>query len=97
VSCSKCGCGFCAVCLADCGRDAHFHTLQVMMAMMIRMMMMAMMMMLLLLLMSLLMMMMMMFACGVRGADTPRRPACRSTAASPTQTRRCSGRTRSGG
>ena len=25
LSCSKCGCGFCAWCLEDCGRDAHAH------------------------------------------------------------------------
>jgi hypothetical protein len=25
LNCARCGCGFCAVCLEDCGRDAHAH------------------------------------------------------------------------
>jgi len=25
LTCSRCGCGFCAYCLEDCGRDAHRH------------------------------------------------------------------------
>lgn len=29
MRCSRCGIGFCAVCLADCGRDAHQHCQQV--------------------------------------------------------------------
>ena len=25
LTCGRCGCGFCAYCLADCGQDAHSH------------------------------------------------------------------------
>ncbi len=28
LTCSRCACGFCALCLQDCGRDAHAHVSQ---------------------------------------------------------------------